>query len=93
MAEIPYETNTPSSWAEEVNSWPWAAVRDDRDHPLSWSKGGSCPRCHHKMSLDIGIVFGIIRLPPLIAYCNCGIVHETGETGCGQSAEIERPRG
>jgi hypothetical protein len=45
------------------------------------------------MSIDTGLVFGVVQLPPLDAYCNCDVVHKTDKTGCGQQAEIERPRG
>jgi hypothetical protein len=71
------------------------ALRGDDGEPISWSKGGDCPRCHHGMSVDLGLVFGIAAFPvtaKVRVSCNCGVVHQAGMTGCGQSAEIERPR-
>jgi hypothetical protein len=92
MTQLPYETETPPSWAKAVNSWPWVPVPDGDGEPISWSKHGDCPRCHHGMSMDLGLVFGITALPPTTkASCNCNVVHQEGATGCGQSAQIERP--
>ncbi len=92
MAELPYDTETPAEWVKQVDSWAWVADRNDAGRARAWSKRGDCPRCGHVMTVRIGITRGVNPERPVDAWCNCAVIHQEGLEGCGQAAEVERPR-
>jgi hypothetical protein len=43
-----WTTDTPASWQQAVDSWPWRRIG-----PKEWKKSGSCPSCAHPMSVNL----------------------------------------
>jgi len=98
--DAPYETLTPDWWLEEVSTWQWQQLEDEK-----WKLSGNCPRCGHLMSrvegpgivvFSTGVGVGSRHGVPDVVFveCNCTDPHKDrpdGETGCGPSGQIPGP--
>ena len=79
---VGWDTDTPDSWRETVNLWPWEKVNG------SWLKRGTCPRCEHEMWVELGLAIGVAPVGDVFARCNCRAEHKKDERGCGQMAMV-----
>jgi hypothetical protein len=94
VAEEPWTSDPAPGWLEQVDRWAWEHAAE-----WEWRKHGSCPRCHHTMTVRVEASSGVFgdQMRPITVWCNCPTAHpgnpmpESQRRGCGQQGRIQPP--
>jgi hypothetical protein len=78
----PYVDGMPKNWPDEAPRLIRPVQRENKE----WVLEGTCPRCRHKITKELGPTSGIgfgEGQDRVLLRCNCAYSHPGGRPGCG----------